>query len=95
MESFERSRICRVGDRLANLNIGKTCNADDLTWSSFGNLDAFNSHREGERRHRSTDRTIFAQDGDLRPLAHDPVANASNGDASYEVVCRQVRDQHL
>ncbi len=95
VESFERSRICRVGDRLANLNIGETCNANNLTGSSFSNLNTLNPHRQGERRHRPADRALFAEDGDLRPLAHDPVANASNGDAPNEVICRKVRDQHL
>ena len=95
VESFERSRICRVGDRLANLNIGETCNANNLTGSSFSNLNTLNPHRQRERRHRPADRALFAEDGDLRPLAHDPVANASNGDAPNEVICRKVRDQHL
>ena len=48
MKSLKRSRICRVGDRFANLNVGESCDPNDLTRPSLCNLNALNAHWQRE-----------------------------------------------
>ena len=95
MESLKWARISWIGDRLTDLNVGESGNADDFARAGLSNFDALNSLRESEAGNGAGDGAPLANDGDLCPLADNTVANATDSDAADEVVRGEVGDQHL
>ena len=95
MESLKWARIGRVSDRLTDLNVGESGNADDFARASLSNFDALDSLRQGEAGDGASDGASLTNDRNLCPLANNAVANATDSDAPDEVVGGKVGDQYL
>ena len=108
VEARQRARVARLGDRVADRDLGQARHGDDLAGPGLGDVHALHAVRGLEARDRPGERDhppgldrargvvgLLADDGD--PLAHPdgPVADPADRHPADVLVRRQVGDQEL